>query len=149
MTQTTEESRQSGRCLCGAVELRLPGRPLSVSYCHCHSCRRATGGPVSVFVGYETAQIFYPKRRPRSFASSPGIDRPFCPDCGTRIGYSDAGLPGRLYLHVGVLDHPERFVPRRHAFEALRLPWLRIEDDLPRFQGFSVDREIPTLETCG
>lgn len=146
---TTTPRVETGRCLCGAVELRLSGEPLSVTYCHCQSCRRATGGPVSVFVGYETAQIAWPKQKPQSFASSPGIDRPFCAQCGTRIGYSDADLPGRLYLHIGVLDHPERFRPQWHAFDAQRLDWLTIADGLPRFDGFSVKRETKSLEPCG
>ena len=140
---------ETGRCLCGAVELRLSGEPLSVTYCHCGTCRRATGGPLAVFVGYDVSQIGYPKRTPRSFTSSPGIDRPFCPDCGSRIGYSDADLPSRLYLHLGILDHPERFVPLWHAWEADRLPWLQIDDDLPRFDGNSIKREDQTLESCG
>ena len=153
------EHEETARCLCGAVELRLSGEPLTVTYCHCGNCRRATGGPLAVFVGYETAQIAYPNKRPRSFASSPGIDRPFCPDCGTRIGYADAELPGRLYLHIGILDRPERCVPQWHAFERERLPWLNTDDDLPRHDTFSIkrpDAERPdveqqgkTLESCG
>lgn len=143
------ENQETGHCLCGAVELRLSGEPLSITYCHCTTCRRATGGPLAVFVGYEVAQIAYPKRQPRSFASSSGIDRPFCADCGTRIGYADAELPGRLYLHIGILDRPEGFVPQWHAFESQRLPWLHIDDDLPRYDAFSIKREDKTLESCG
>lgn len=145
----TVQSEASGRCLCGAVELRLSGEPLSVTYCHCATCRRATGGPVAVFVGYALPQIAFTKHKPRAFPSSPGVDRPFCPDCGTRIGYSDAELPGRLYLHIGVLDRPEDFVPQWHAFDSHRLPWLRIDDGLERFDGFSVKRQEKSLETCG
>lgn len=136
----TEERKDSGRCLCGAVELRLTGAPISITYCHCQSCRRAAGGPLTVMVGYERAQLSYPREAPRSFASSPGIDRPFCPHCGSRIGYTDARLPGRIYLHVGVLDAPERFAPTCHALTAERLPWLHIDDKLPQFPGFSVPR---------
>lgn len=136
-----EEREESGRCLCGAVELRFRGAPISVTYCHCESCRRATGSPVAVIVGYETGQVSYPKERPRSFASSPGIDRPFCPHCGSRIGYSDARLPGKVYFHLGLFDWPERFPPTCHALAAERIPWLHIDDDLPQYPGFSVPRE--------
>src|SRR3546814_16927625 len=94
-----EESKASGRCLCGAVELRLAGTPVSVTYCHCESCRRATGSPVAVLVGYKVEQVAYPKEEPRSFASSTGRDRPFCPHCGSHIGFTDARLVGRIYFH--------------------------------------------------
>jgi hypothetical protein len=136
-----EQNQHTGRCLCGAVELRLSGLPISITYCHCESCRRATGGPVTVLVGYELAQVAYPAEEPRHFQSSPGIDRPFCRHCGSRIGYTDARLAGRIYFHVGVLDHPERFAPTCHALEAERLSWLHIDDTLPRFDGFSVSRD--------
>jgi hypothetical protein len=131
----------SGRCFCGAVELRFSGQPVSITYCHCESCRRATGSPLAVLVGYELAQVSYPKAEPRSFASSPGIDRPFCPHCGSRIGYSDARLPGKVYFNVGLFDEPERFAPTCHALAAERLPWLHIDDALPQYPGFSVPRE--------
>src|SRR3546814_19514857 len=78
--------------------------------------------------------------RSRAFASSTGRDRPFCPHCGSRIGFTDARLVGRIYFHIGVLDEPERFQPTCHALEAERLPWLPIDDDLPRFPGFSIPR---------
>jgi hypothetical protein len=92
-------------------------------------------------VGYELAQVAWPKEEPRHFASSPGRDRPFCPHCGSRIGFTDVHLPGRIYFHVGVLDRPERFAPTCHAFDGERLPWLHIDDDLPRYPGVSVPRE--------
>ena len=131
----------TGRCFCGAVELRLSGAPVSITYCHCESCRRATGSPVAVLVGYELAQVAYPKEQPRHFASSPGRDRPFCPRCGSRIGFTDRHLPGKIYFHVGLLDRPERFPPTCHAFYGERLSWLHIDDDLPRHLGFSIARE--------
>ncbi len=130
----------SGRCLCGAVELRLTEGPTVVSFCHCGTCRRATGGPVSLFAGFRTAALTYSRARPRSFNSSPGIDRPFCPDCGSRIGYLDARLPGWIYVHAGILDAPERLRPQRHAWDQERLPWLHIDDGLPRLPDFSVER---------
>jgi len=135
-----ERTEFSGRCLCGAVELCISGRPLSVSYCHCASCRRATGGPVSVFVGFNEAQVSYPREAPQSFSSSAGIDRPFCRHCGSRVAYTDAQLPGRIYFHIGIFDRPELFVPECHAWEQARLSWLHIADRLPRHYGSSVSR---------
>jgi hypothetical protein len=136
-----ENEEYTGRCFCGAVQLRLSGQPTSVTYCHCESCRRATGSPVAVMVGYERSQVAFPKETPQHFASSPGIDRPFCAHCGSPIGFTDERLPERIYFHVGVLDQPERFQPTCHALDAERLPWLHIDDELPRHAGFSVPRE--------
>jgi hypothetical protein len=46
-----------GRCLCGAVRFEARGRPKGVFWCHCNSCRRHSGAPVSVFVGFENNAV--------------------------------------------------------------------------------------------
>lgn len=38
-----------GRCFCGAVTFTLQGEPELMAYCHCDSCRRWSGAPVSEF----------------------------------------------------------------------------------------------------
>jgi len=53
MSGTTDQFE--GRCLCGAVRFTATGQPKGVYWCHCQSCRRHTGAPVSVFVAFERA----------------------------------------------------------------------------------------------
>ena len=47
--------RFEGGCLCGAVRFVANGQPKGVYWCHCQSCRRHSGAPVSVFVAFERA----------------------------------------------------------------------------------------------
>jgi hypothetical protein len=42
-----------GSCLCGAVRFVATGQPESVAWCHCESCRKHSGAPVSVFVAFK------------------------------------------------------------------------------------------------
>ena len=46
-----------GRCLCGAVTLTADGPPESVVACHCVSCRRFSGTPVTVYADYNRERI--------------------------------------------------------------------------------------------
>jgi hypothetical protein len=51
MSDTT--NRFEGGCLCGAVRFVASGQPKGVYWCHCQSCRKHSGAPVSVFVNFE------------------------------------------------------------------------------------------------
>ena len=132
----------TGGCLCGAVRFRIEEPPDWISYCHCRDCRKATGAPLVAFVGAATVALrFEGEVEPTHYGSSPEVRRSFCPRCGSPIAYEDAGLPGMTFVLLGTLDRPEAFPPRHHAFESQRLPWLRIDDDLPRHARFSATRD--------
>ena len=68
------------------------------------------------------------------------IERSFCGQCGSQIGYRDDHLPGNIYLSLGFMDEPENYPPTLHAFAGRKLPFLHLADDLPRYSGFSVER---------
>lgn len=114
----------SGGCLCGAVRFEATGAPKWTGYCHCASCRRHTGAPVSAYAGFEDAQIRFTAGAPARFASSPGVERGFCAACGSTLSYRGDRWPGELHLHVGAMDKPEDFAPTGQAFKAEKLPWV-------------------------
>ena len=74
-----------GGCLCGAVRFRAAGSPKWVIWCHCQSCRRHSGAPVSVFAGFEAPAVEVTKGEITKFASSPGTIRGFCGRCGSTM----------------------------------------------------------------
>jgi len=126
------ETVQRGHCLCEAVRFETRGEPLWVAYCHCESCRRHTGAPVSVYVGWRRTQVEFSPDVPPGFESSPGVLRRFCQRCGTPISYEADSHEGELHLHVSGFERPEDFSPDRHVFYSERLAWLHLGDDLPR-----------------
>jgi hypothetical protein len=91
-----------GGCLCGAVRFRAMGAPKGVFWCHCQSCRRHSGAPVSVFVGFERGAYSVTKGEITKFKSSSGTTRGFCRTClGKPARYRSAspeGRPGRWNL---------------------------------------------------
>ncbi|WP_274423512.1 GFA family protein [Chelativorans sp. YIM 93263] len=129
----------TGGCRCGAVRFTARAESIWRSYCHCDHCRKATGAPVAAFVGFPAAKVAFEGEAPRSFRAGP-VERSFCGGCGSPLDYRDDRLPGEVYFNLGVMDEPERFAPKLHAFESCRLPFLRIDDDLPRFERFSIER---------
>ena len=128
----------AGSCRCGLISAESRAEPTLVSYCHCRDCRKQTGAPVMAFVGFHESDLTW-FGTPRTFRSG-GVTRSFCERCGSQIGYSDDLLPGSIYLSLGFMDAPENYPPKWHAFEKRRLPFLHIDDDLPRYDGLSVER---------
>ena len=131
----------NGRCLCGNLRFELRGTPLWVAHCHCESCRRSTGSAVATFVGYKKKQLTYTRGERKFYESSPGIQRGFCADCGTPMTYEADRYPDEVHLYVSTLDNPGAYRPQVHVFFAERIPWMKLEDDLPRYQGLTVDAE--------
>jgi len=119
----------TGRCLCGAIRYRAAGEPLWVAHCHCESCRRATGAPLTTYAGFVAQDFAWTAGAPVTFASSPGSLRTFCGRCGTSLTYQGERWPGEMHVLAATLDHPEAVTPQGEAFAEERLPWLHLAPD--------------------
>lgn len=115
-----------GRCLCGDIRFAADGLPKWTSYCHCQSCRRHTGAPVSAYAGFEASKVRFSGGALAYFESPPGVRRGFCGRCGSTLTYEGDRWPGEIHLHVGAFDEPAALAPTNHAFPDERLPWLKL-----------------------
>ncbi len=147
------ERIETGACFCGAIAAEMRGEPFWICYDHDDDCRRAIGGPLTIWVGYRPSQVRFAHGTPKAFSKTEGVVRTFCPDCGTSIGYRDEGIADEVYVNIGFLDAPERFRPEAHAFTRMKLPWIEFADDLPRLDGYSRERDpalgTPAERKCG
>ena len=91
-------TERTGGCLCGDVRFRLVGAPYQVRYCHCQSCRKHTGAPVSVFADCKGGVVEFTKGAPRLYESSPGVHRGFCARCGSTLNYETDALAGEVHV---------------------------------------------------
>ena len=123
--------RHEGGCLCGQVRYACLGAPNWVVHCHCASCRRASGGVVATWAGYTADTYVVTKGAPVHFASSPGVTRSFCGDCGSPLTYEAERFPSEIHVTVATLDRPEDFAPSRHVYSRERVPWLHLDTHLP------------------
>ena len=123
--QMSEQSQ--GGCLCGAVRFVASGEPTGVAWCHCQSCRRHSGAPVSVFVGFRHDAYEVTKGEITKFNSSPGRLRGFCARCGSTLTCEGERSP-EMHFHIGTFGDAARFKPTRHIFLEERLPWLHLSE---------------------
>ena len=121
----------TGHCLCGQLRFEARGEPHWIVYCHCGSCRRHTGSPVTCFANFRIADVSFTGDR-ATFHSSPGVTRSHCVTCGTPIAYETEKRQGEIDLYINVFDEPEALQPQSHAYYGQRLPWFDTRDDLPR-----------------
>jgi len=133
---TVEGSAARGGCMCGAIRYEASGDPISVIFCHCESCRKHTGSPVSALAGFHRSQLRFTRGERATYESSPGITRGFCGDCGTTLTWegNDDELGPLVEIHIGTADEPGNLAPQMHLHHAERVPWFETSDSLPRYR---------------
>lgn len=114
----------AGGCLCGAIRYRITAAPIVTSYCHCRSCRLATGAPAAAWVILPHDGLVFERGTPVRFASSPGKLRTFCGRCGTSLTYTRTDRPDTMDVHTATLDDPDAFPPVREIWLEEKIAWM-------------------------
>jgi len=134
----TEVPPVTGGCMCGAIRYEAKGPPRDVAFCHCNSCRKHTGAPVTAYVAFDREWVEFTRGDRKLYESSPGVYRAFCGECGTSLTWEapSSSIPGRytLELHICTLDDPDALVPESHVFHGERISWFDVHDTLPRYK---------------
>jgi hypothetical protein len=112
--------------------LEFQGDETWACYCHCDDWRRNCGAPVVAFIGVKLDKFAWTGKAPRHYVSSKGVKRHFCDNCGSPMGFEADHNEGEIHVYAASLAHPEIFEPKFHVHAEENLPWLRIEDALPR-----------------
>jgi hypothetical protein len=130
--------KHTGRCACGAIRFAFDTDPQFIANCHCRDCKRASGGEMATFFGVPESDFTLLSGSPKPFHyianSGKGLDRNFCPDCGSRVFTSNLeSFPQTIFVQLGSLDHPELIAPKLEMFTKRRLAWNK-PLDLPQFE---------------
>lgn len=122
-----------GSCLCGQVTYEIRGTPLAMYYCHCGTCRKASGSSfaTNLLVAADDLVVTSGRELLSKLESSPNKYRHFCSRCGSPI-YSQADSTRHLVsVRVGTLDEEPGMNPSMHFYVASKAPWFEIRDSLP------------------
>jgi hypothetical protein len=134
MVRTMSELSYRGGCLCGAVRFEVSGPATFLCYCHCLSCRRASGAPLVAWGTFPSSTFVLTAGALTERASSAGIARGFCAACGTGLTYRRADWIGdEIDVTLASLESPELLAPTMHVWVAHKLPWMEIADGLPQY----------------
>jgi hypothetical protein len=123
----------TGHCRCGAVKFSYDAAPRWILNCHCESCRRATSAPMATWICVPLAGFRFTAGKPTHYASSKGVRRGFCGNCGSPLSYENETVPDEIHILAGTLSDPGQVKPTAHVFVEDQLPWFDSADELPRY----------------
>jgi len=121
----------TGGCLCGEVRYETDGEPSARALCHCETCRRAHAAPMVGWFSVPRESFRLVSGEPKSFASSPKVQRLFCPTCGAHVLFEDGRDPSSMEIATTSLDDPESLPPQMHIWATRKLDWVELDDGLP------------------
>ncbi|HYD86380.1 MAG TPA: GFA family protein [Vitreimonas sp.] len=122
-----------GGCHCGSVRYALFDEHEASMICHCATCRRVSGGVVVAWVTVAFDAFEVTKGTPRAYASSEGVTRQFCGECGTQLTCARADDADYIDIATTTLDDPNAFPPTHHSWLRHDHAWVRFGDGLPKF----------------
>ncbi|KAJ9665052.1 hypothetical protein H2201_004918 [Coniosporium apollinis] len=138
----------AGGCRCGKVRYTASVSPSPISYCHCQTCRKLSGGPYMPFIDVPSSAVkFAESTALRIYSATEEAERGFCCECGSPIFMKYHNEPDRIGLLMGSVDD-DRWDEKLHTQEAHiylreKAPWFKIpEDGWPRHAAMTDKGEV-------
>ncbi len=127
---------ESGLVLSGQSTRPWRASPFWINYDHDNDCRKAIGGPFTVWLGYMQSNGEFTQGRPKTFSRKPGDE----------LGWAGMwivnklrciALKDELWITIGFMDHPDRFETMAHKYWSMKLRWVNLADPSPRFEAYT------------
>jgi hypothetical protein len=130
----SRENAYKGRCFCGAVELRVVGKPAAMGYCHCTSCREWSAGPVNAFILWPPTAVTITRGADQlaSYSKTEQSIRKWCKVCGGHVLTEHPGFQLTDVYAATIPDFP--FEPQLHVSYGEAV--LHVRDGLPKQKDF-------------
>jgi len=129
----------TGSCLCGGIQYEIDGELGDFGYCHCTSCRKASGSAHGANAGVDRSRFRLVKGEDllREFESSPGKLRAFCSTCGSPMYAYLRTTADVVRVRLGSLDTPFHHRPSAHTWVSDKATWETIEGSVPQFEAWA------------
>jgi hypothetical protein len=126
-----------GSCFCGGVRFEVAGPFVSLTFCHCATCKKISGGvgtangrtrteDIRVLEGREQIETFQPQE---------GSAKSFCGVCGSNLFGGGWPESEHTSVRLSAIDSGLEQKPEAHTFVRSVAPWETLPDDgLPRYE---------------
>ena len=130
----------TGSCACGKIKWTSTALPFGMNFCHCISCRKASGGPFQAFMDFEKNAVRFDVRNPAAMKHvelSRNAKRGFCSECGSSMTMQYNVDPEEIGICAGSLDETSikggiralDGIKKKHIFVKDKVGWYSIPDD--------------------
>jgi hypothetical protein len=133
----SQHAEYRGCCFCGAVEIKVTGKPAGMGYCHCEACRKWSAGPVNAFSLWAPSDVTVTRGADQigSFKKTERSVRKWCTACG---GHLFTEHPGWGLIDVYAATIPDLpFEPMLHVNYSETV--LHLHDGLPKQNDFPAE----------
>ena len=145
VTPPTLDAPMEGRCLCGAVHVRVDAVTHGVGACHCRMCRRWSGAVFAVFTA--PAEAVTVRGDVARHASSDHAERAFCPACGSHLWWRRTDRAGTGYdLMPGLFDGAEGWSLDSEIYVDRAPPYARLPGDHPTKTAAAYEAASPSVQ---
>ena len=125
------------KCGCGAVTVRMYGKPKVHAHCHCEDCRDLLNIPYHSVVAWEADNLHISAGQENTSTfhhPTLKMTRVFCTHCGDTV-YNTNALDWKITSQHLIRKNydgelPEEFMPTAHFYYNERI--IDIDDDLPK-----------------
>jgi hypothetical protein len=126
-----------GSCQCGGVRFEVAGSFITLSFCHCTTCKKISGGvgtangrarteDITVLEGRELIETYQPDE---------GSAKSFCRRCGSNLFGGGWPVSEQASVRLSAIDSGLEQKPEAHLFVRSVAPWETLPDDgLPRYE---------------
>ncbi len=127
---------RTGRCLCGAIQLKAEGEPRLVGNCYCEDCKRETGSGHTVWLVYPRDAVTI-EGEAKTFSKLGGsgqtLTRTFCPNCGTTMFGEPDSFGDIRAVRAGTLNNSSGVNPTVSVFVSRACTWDKPPTDIQSF----------------
>jgi hypothetical protein len=121
----------AGSCQCGAVQFEVDGPFLALTYCHCTTCKKLSGGvgTANGRVRTEAIRVTSGAEALRTYQPEEGSAKTFCSLCGSNLFGGGWPESEQSSVRLSAIDSPFEGRPTAHNFVRSVAPWETIPDD--------------------
>jgi hypothetical protein len=120
-----------GSCQCGGVHFEVPAEFENMSFCHCTTCKKISGGvgTANARARSDSIRIVEGEELLRTYQPDEGSAKTFCTACGSNL--FGGGWPKSEFASVrlSAIDTPFEGRPVSHGYVRSVAPWETLPDD--------------------